>query len=58
MYRIFLVEDDPIIAETVQQHLMSWGWQVRAATDFSRVMEEFAAGSGNSGKTSTSSQYP
>ena len=43
MYRIFLVEDDPIIAETVQQHLMSWGWQVRAAADFSRVMEEFAA---------------
>ena len=43
MYRIFLVEDDPIIAERVQQHLMSWGWQVRAAADFSRVMEEFAA---------------
>ena len=43
MYRIFLVEDDPIIAETVQKHLESWGWQVRAAADFSRVMEEFAA---------------
>ncbi len=43
MYRIFLVEDDPVIAQTVQQHLMSWGWQVQAATDFSNVMADFAA---------------
>ena len=43
MYRIFIVEDDPIIAGTVQRHLMSWGWQVKAATDFSRVMADFAA---------------
>ena len=43
MYRIFLVEDDPIIARTVQKHLMSWGWQVKAAADFARVMEDFAA---------------
>ena len=43
MYRIFLVEDDPVIAQTVQQHLMSWGWQVQAATDFSNVMADFSA---------------
>ena len=43
MYRIFLVEDDAIIAQTVQKHLSSWGWQVKAAADFSRVMEDFAA---------------
>ena len=43
MYRIFLVEDDPIIAETVQRHLMSWGWQVKTAEDFTRVMEDFVA---------------
>ena len=43
MYRIFLVEDDPIIAQTVQQHLESWGWQVKAAADFADVMTEFAA---------------
>ena len=43
MYRIFLVEDDPIIAETVQKHLMSWGWQVKAAADCARVMEDFTA---------------
>ncbi|MBR3137118.1 MAG: response regulator transcription factor [Clostridia bacterium] len=43
MYRIFLVEDDPIIAQTVQRHLESWGWQVKAAADFSNVMADFAA---------------
>ena len=43
MYRIFLVEDDPIIAETVQKHLESWGWQVKAAADFARVMDDFSA---------------
>ena len=43
MYRIFLVEDDPIIAETVQKHLESWGWQVNAAADFARVMDDFSA---------------
>ena len=43
MYRIFLVEDDPIIAQAVQKYLESWGWQVKAAADFARVMEEFTA---------------
>ena len=43
MYRIFLVEDDPIIAETVQKHLESWGWQVKAAANFARVMDDFSA---------------
>ena len=43
MYRIFLVEDDPIIAETVQRHLMSWGWQVKTAEDYASVMEDFIA---------------
>ena len=43
MYSILIVEDDPVIAQTVQRHLESWGWQVKAATDFSNVMGEFAA---------------
>ena len=43
MYRIFLVEDDPIIAQTVQKHLESWGWQVKAAAGFSDVMADFIA---------------
>ena len=43
MYRILLVEDDPIIAQTVQRYLESWGWQVKAAADFSDVMADFIA---------------
>ena len=43
MYRIFLVEDDPIIARTVKKHLEGWGWQVQAAEDFSDVMGAFRA---------------
>lgn len=43
MYRIFIVEDDPIIARTVQQGLLQWGYDVRCAEDFSRVTQEFAA---------------
>ena len=43
MYRIFLVEDDPIIAQTVGRHLESWGWQVKMSADFSNVMADFAA---------------
>lgn len=40
-YKIFLVEDDPVISRTVEDHLAMWGYTVRAVRDFSRVMEEF-----------------
>ena len=43
MYRIFIVEDDPIIARTVRQGLLQRGYDVRCAEDFSRVTQEFAA---------------
>lgn len=40
MYRIFLVEDDPVICRAVCEHLALWGYQVQAARDFSRVLTE------------------
>lgn len=43
MYRIFIVEDDPIIARTVREGLAQWGYDVRCAEDFSRVTQEFTA---------------
>ena len=43
MYRIFLVEDDPVIADAVMRHLSQWGWEARAAADFSNVYAEYAA---------------
>ncbi len=42
-YRIFLVEDDPVIASTVAAHIRTWGFQVRCAENFQNVLEEFAA---------------
>ncbi len=41
MYRIFIVEDDEIIARTVKRHLESWGYEVGTASDFSNVLAEF-----------------
>lgn len=41
MYKIFLVEDDPVICHTVSSHLTLWGYQVRAVENFSQVTEEF-----------------
>ena len=41
MYRIFIVEDDEIIARTVKRHLESWDYEVAVVTDFSNVMTEF-----------------
>lgn len=43
MYRIYIVEDDDIIAEALRQHLMSWGFEARCAKAFDKVMEEFAS---------------
>lgn len=43
MYRIFVVEDDTVIAGAVTRHLGSWGYQVACATRFDAVLEEFAA---------------
>lgn len=41
MYKIFLVEDDPVIRRAVADHLSMWGYEVRAAQSFSHILEEF-----------------
>ena len=43
VYRIFIVEDDPVIARAVQRHLEGWGYQVACAARFNDVLSEFAA---------------
>ena len=40
MYKLFLIEDDPVICRTVSEHLALWGYQVRSVRDYSRVIEE------------------
>lgn len=42
-YRVFLVEDDPVISRTTASHLTMWGFEVFAVQDFDRVMEDFSA---------------
>lgn len=41
LYRIFIVEDDGVIAGAVERHLESWGYQVARARKFDAVLEEF-----------------
>ena len=43
MYRIFVVEDDPGIAQAVCAHLRQWELDARSAQNFRAVMEEFSA---------------
>lgn len=42
MYRIFIVEDDEIIANLLKKNLCSWGYDVTYAEDFSNIIQEFA----------------
>lgn len=43
MYRIFLVEDDEVIAGAVARYLEGWGYTVRCAREFDHVLQEFTA---------------
>ena len=43
MYRIFIVEDDEVIARTVKNHLEKWNYTVHCVENFDEVMAEFAA---------------
>ena len=42
MYRIFIIEDDEIIANLLKKNLCSWGYDVSCAQDFSNIIQEFA----------------
>lgn len=41
MNKIFIVEDDSVIAEAVATHLENWQMQVACAQDFQKIIEEF-----------------
>lgn len=43
MYKIFIIEDDPVIAQAVASHLTMWGYQVQTVSDFTKTAEEFTA---------------
>lgn len=43
MFNILLIEDDAALFGEIRQRLSQWSYQVHGITDFSRVLEEFAA---------------
>lgn len=43
MYRIFIVEDDNVIAKEMEQQMKGWGFAVSLAQDFGNILEEFVA---------------
>ena len=43
MYRVFLVEDDEVIASEIKTQLTVWGLEVVAASDFMDVLGQFRA---------------
>lgn len=42
MYKILIVEDDPVIAESMAKYIAGWGYEVRVAEDFQHIMELFS----------------
>lgn len=43
MYRVFVIEDDRGIAESIKMQLTIWGLEVIVADDFFNIMSEFAS---------------
>ena len=41
MYKIYIVEDDEVIARTIKKQLEGWDYEVHCTTDFSKIMQEF-----------------
>lgn len=42
MYKIFIVEDDEVIARSMKEYLSAWDYDVHCVEDFSNVLTEFA----------------
>lgn len=42
MHKIFIVEDDTVIAAAIAKHLKTWGCETRCADDLQNVLAEFA----------------
>ncbi len=43
MYKILMVEDDPVIFNEVKIHLQKWKYEVEGVDDFSKILEQFMA---------------
>ena len=43
MYKILIVEDDPVIRQATADYLLGWGYQVHQVEDFGQVLEDFTS---------------
>ena len=43
MYKIFVVEDDEVIAKSIKNHFTKWGYHVDTCCDFQNVLSQFVA---------------
>jgi DNA-binding response OmpR family regulator len=43
MHKILIIEDDDVIANTMKEHISTWGYGVRCVTNFKEVMKEFVS---------------
>ena len=43
MYKILIVEDDPMIALAAQKYMRSWGYETKSVKDFKNVTGEYTA---------------
>ena len=37
MYKILIVEDDPVISELLRDNLSKWGYQAKCISDYTNV---------------------
>lgn len=40
-WKIFLVEDDKVIAEEIEKHLKFWNYEIKIAEDFQNIFDDF-----------------
>lgn len=43
MYKLLIVEDDAVIAKSIQQHMESWGYEAVCVENFQEVLQIFVA---------------
>lgn len=55
--KVFIVEDDAVIARAVAAHLTTWQMQVQCAGNFEKITEEVGKNNGRSGRFSTGHYY-
>ncbi|MBC1475430.1 response regulator transcription factor [Listeria grandensis] len=41
MVKVYIVEDDIVIRDTMQKHLSKWGFEVKVVADYNNILNEF-----------------